>query len=85
MAKITVSREHVIAYPSLKDQLGKTVDASVIQKAAHEAKVAKKDAAKKAPAQAAAPKAENTKVSRTPKAAPRKRAAAKKTAKKSSK
>lgn len=84
MAKITVSREHVIAYPSLKDQLGKTVDASVIQKAAHEAKVAKKDAAKKAPAQAAAPKAENTKVSRTP-AAPRKRAAAKKAAKKSSK
>lgn len=81
MAKITVSREHVIKYPSLKGQLGKTVDASVIQRAESDARVASKDAAKKAPKVEVTPAAASAKKV----AAPRKRAAkkaAKKTASK---
>lgn len=65
MAKITVSQRHVDAYPELADQLGKTVDASVIQTAASKnrstevkAEPAKVAAApkKKAAARKAAPK-----------------------------
>lgn len=52
MAKITVSASHVAEYPSLKDKLGKTVDASVIQQAKSDKKVVVREE-KKAEAQVA--------------------------------
>lgn len=74
MAKITVSRELAAEFPSLADKVGKTIDASELQRARSDKRVNAKDAAKapKAPAPAAAPRA--------PRAArPSRKAAAKKT------
>ena len=47
MAKLTINQSHVDLYPSLEKYLGQTVDASVIQDAKGNQKVAKKVKPKK--------------------------------------
>lgn len=81
MAKITVSKEHVDMYPSLADQLGKTVDASVISKAASDAKVNAKRAAREGKARTeVAPVAAAAVAPKKKRAPAKKKAASKKAA-----